>query len=54
MNDEEAREVLDILKQADGGCSTCVTVLFEAFKKSFPGYKKMAEVEYKRFQKRDD
>jgi len=36
MTRDEAKTVVGILKEADGGCSNCVTSLVIDFKKAFP------------------
>jgi hypothetical protein len=39
MTKDEARQVVKILKTADGGCSFCVTELLARFYKKFPEWK---------------
>lgn len=36
MTHDEAKTVIGILKEADGGCSVCVVSLVRDFKKAFP------------------
>ncbi|WP_197460490.1 hypothetical protein [Thermodesulfatator autotrophicus] len=43
MTKEEAERVLNILKQADGGCVYCAKELFKLFVKEFPEFKQLSK-----------
>lgn len=45
MNEETAKKVLEILKEADGRCPNCVSDLMVHFVEAFPEFKALA-VEY--------
>ena len=43
MTTEEAEKILNILKQADGGCVYCARDLFKLFVKEFPEFSYLAK-----------
>lgn len=47
MNEHQAKQVIEILFTADGGCKYCAANLLTLFLKKFPAYKKIGEESFK-------
>ena len=47
LSEQNAKIFIQILENADRGCSFCVSDLLELFVKEFPEHKKLAEVKLK-------
>jgi len=47
MNKEEAKRVINILLQCDGGCEYCVSDLLKLFCKEFSDYEQFAKNAFK-------
>jgi coenzyme F420-reducing hydrogenase beta subunit len=47
MDRKEAKQIIEILFTADGGCKYCVADLLTLFCKEFPEYKRIAEKLFK-------
>jgi hypothetical protein len=47
MKKSEAKTVLEIMCQADGGCYSCASELIAGFLYSFPKFEKLAKEVYK-------
>ena len=55
MNKEEAKKVIKILPECDGGCEYCVASLLKLFCREFPDYIQSAKKAFnKRFGKELD
>lgn len=48
MNKEEAKRVLEIMAQADGGCIYCGSELFNRFSEEFPEFTDIAKDIFKK------
>ena len=52
MTNEEAKQVLNMMTKADGGCYHCAGHLMQDFIKEFPAYRELARIMYKsKFEK---
>jgi hypothetical protein len=53
MTNEEAKKILSMMTKADGGCYHCAECLMLDFLKTFPDFRALAEIIYKRRFKKE-
>lgn len=47
MTKEEAKKVIDIISQCDGGCEYCVSSLLKLFIEKFPEHENIAKLAFR-------